>query len=197
MSLTFANQFPEHFAPPAVLTETAAADGYDLIDTSDSHDNCPSFAFPIDTPLVDRNRADYSELFATIWCEHPDPQARAPGIAQRFLVVAANPGDASEPYFTYATDDALHALRIAHELSQWATSVFADAAGILDNPTYPDKPIEDFSDLHEHCDANVLGLGEVMWERYDGAPCLRNLRIDLMNAVQEMVNDWIVWRPER
>ena len=40
----------------------------------------------------------------------------------------------------------------------------------------------------------MLGQGELIWERFDGAECLRNLRIDLMNAVQDMVDDWIVWR---
>jgi len=33
--------------------------------------------------------------------------------------------------------------------------------------------------------------------RYGAAPCLRNLCIDLMNAVQNMVNDWIVWQSDR
>ena len=112
-------------------------------------------------------------------------------------MIAANPASANEPYFTFATDDALHALRIAHELSLWATSVFTATDKVLDKPTYPDKPIENFSDLHDHVDANVLGLSEVMWVRYDAAECLRNLRIDLMDAVQNMVDDWIVWRASR
>gem|GEM_PF-6026530 len=71
--------------------------------------------------------------------------------------------------------------------------MFTAADKVIDRPTYPDKPIERFSDLHDHVDANVLGISETMWERYDGAECLRHLRIDLMNAVQNMVDDWIMW----
>ena len=197
MPQTHASQFPADFAPPAALAESAASAYCDLIDTSDENDASPSFAFPIETPHFDRNRAEYSELFATIWSGHPDPYLRKPARAQRFAVIAANPASPNDPYFTFATDDALHALRIAHELSLWATSVFTAADKVIDRPTYPEKPIESFSDLHDHVDANVLGISETMWERYDGAECLRHLRIDLMNAVQNMVDDWIMWRVER
>ena len=62
MPQTHASQFPADFAPPAALAESAASAYCDLIDTSDENDVSPSFAFPIETPHFDRNRAEYLSL---------------------------------------------------------------------------------------------------------------------------------------
>lgn len=78
--------------------------------------------------------------------------------------------------------------RIVHgyDVDMVADSIKADILRLIRDGDCEPEDLTDFSDVHDYCDANVLGDSEAVLEAVGIEKA-----VDVLNAAQEVVNEWL------
>lgn len=183
--------FPDYDVPVEILRLVAGHDAFE--DVSFGYKSSPNFAATL--PFGN----SHVNLLVYIRVEHPDPEKRELKRFPRFSVGYLEHGEYNKDCFLWLdTDDADTAVKYAHWMWRHACDAYADVKGLMAYPVHPDRPVTDFGSLHEHCDANVLGVAEEVMHAF-GDPEADNWNRSagflIVKAVQEMLNLWMTqWR---
>jgi len=182
-------EFGEDWRPPYELlhfVEEHEAFG----DASWHNDIMPSFiaALPVGPPG--------GAVHLTLWCDHPDPEQREMG-GPRFRLSLDEHKYDTRTFWQRSTNDLAEALRLAEWPYRMIVTAHRDLVEILDDPPHPDRPITDFTSMHDQVDANVLGDADECLEAFGGpdTPIHDNVGVEVIDAAHHLLDHWLIdWR---
>jgi len=131
-----------------------------------------------------------------VWVNYEDPNDRE--VPPRYMVVFMRDwaGESSSDVTLYQGDDEW----TAHACARGAEIARTIIADILANPMVDSHRLggpanmldaESFSELHDYCDANMLGETEKLLDEYPCDDGVSDECTDVLNAAQEIVDRWL------